>query len=207
MWTATRGWRPLLSCVRSGSRRGSLRTSWTSLRTTVDQGRALLRSVCRLPWDDCTNTTARLIDIPRATRNEMHMAVHDSLSCRLATVHAHVEAFDRFVSSEDGCSDLIKKQPLSWGMRIGGRTPLMTSISGGCDGRRPKGNAMACPQALLTRGWNGHLRSRRHLWAEITRAILSRSYIAGRSTSGCLLLAHLAHSLIDGMSVAGGSRH
>ena len=40
----------------------------------------------------------------------MHMAVHDCLSGGLSTVHAHVEAFDRFVLGEHLQSHLIKKQ-------------------------------------------------------------------------------------------------
>src|SRR5437867_2170891 len=84
--------------------------SWTSSRTVVGRGSDLLRSVRRLPWDDSTNTTARLIDISRPTRDQMHMAVHDCLSGGLSTVHAHVEAFDRFVLGEHLQSHLIKKQ-------------------------------------------------------------------------------------------------
>ena len=69
-----------------------------------------LGSVRSLPWDDGTNSTARLIDISRPTRDKMHMAVHDRLSGGRSAVHAHVEAFDAFVLSEHLQSHLIKKQ-------------------------------------------------------------------------------------------------
>jgi hypothetical protein len=84
--------------------------SWRSSLTVVGRGSDPLRSVRRLPWDDSTNTTARLIDISRPTRDQMHMAVHDRLSRGLSAVHAHVEAFDRFVLSEHLQSHLIQKQ-------------------------------------------------------------------------------------------------
>jgi hypothetical protein len=58
-----------------------------------------------LPWDDAANTTARLINISRPARDQMDVSVHNGLSGRLAAVHAYVEAFNRFVSSEDVCSD------------------------------------------------------------------------------------------------------
>jgi hypothetical protein len=67
-------------------------------------------SVRRLAWDDRTNTTAGLIDIPRPARDQMDMAVHDGLTRRLAAVHANVEALDRCVGSEHVQSHLIENE-------------------------------------------------------------------------------------------------
>jgi hypothetical protein len=67
-------------------------------------------SVRRLAWDDRTNTTAGLIDIPRPARDQMDMAVHDGLTRRLAAVHANIEALDRCVGSEHVQSHLIENE-------------------------------------------------------------------------------------------------
>ena len=67
-------------------------------------------SVHRLAWDDRTNTTAGLLDIPRPARDQMDMAVHDGLTRRLAAVHANVEALNRGVGSEHFQSHLIENE-------------------------------------------------------------------------------------------------
>ena len=84
--------------------------SWRSSLTAVGRESDLIRSVRRLSRDDGTNTTARLIDISRPTRDQMYMAVHDRLSRGLSAVHSHVEAFDAFVLTQHLPSHLIKKQ-------------------------------------------------------------------------------------------------
>jgi hypothetical protein len=84
--------------------------SWTSSLTVVGQGSDLLRSVRRLPRDDTTNTTARLIDITRSTRDQMHMAVHD----RLALARSSSERSKQFAARGIGST---KKRPCRSGAK------------------------------------------------------------------------------------------
>jgi hypothetical protein len=44
-----------------------------------------------------SNATAWVFNIGQSSWNQMHMAMHYSLSCSLATVHANVEAKNRLV--------------------------------------------------------------------------------------------------------------